>query len=145
MNSHVSVTIDAARTIIAQALAKGDEAGMAPLAVVVLDAGGRLKAFERQDGASFGRYEVGHGKAYGAIALGMGSRLLGGAAEVRPHFVQGVNGAFGGALVPVPGGVLIADGEMIIGAVGVSGDNSDNDEACAVAGITAAGLTPITG
>ncbi len=145
MKSHVSVTLEVARSIIAQALAKGAEDGMAPLAVVVLDAGGRLKAFERQDGASFGRFEVGHGKAYGAIALGMGSRLLGAAAEVRPHFVEGVNGAFGGALVPVPGGVLIADGATIIGAVGVSGDNSDNDEACAVAGITAAGLTPITG
>ncbi len=145
MKSHVSVTLDAARTIIAQALTKGVEDQMAPLAVVVLDAGGRLKAFERQDGASFGRFEVGHGKAYGAIALGMGSRLLDGAAEVRPHFVQGVVGALGGSVVPVPGGVLIADGETIIGAVGVSGDNSDNDEACAVAGITAAGLTPITG
>lgn len=145
MSNHVSLTLDAARTIIARALAKGAEDAMAPLAVVVLDVGGRLKAFERQDGASFGRFEVGHGKAYGAIALGMGSRSLAGAAEARPHFVQGVNGAFGGALVPVAGGVLIADGETIIGAVGVSGDNSDNDEACAVAGITAAGLTPITG
>ncbi len=145
MKSHVSLTIEAARTIIAEALAKGAAEGMAPLAVTVLDAGGHLKAFERQDGTSFGRFEVGHGKAYGAIALGMGSRMLNGAAEARPHFVQGVNGALGGALVPVPGGVLIADGETVIGAVGVSGDNSDNDEICAVAGITAAGFTPITG
>lgn len=142
----VTLTIDHARTIIASALAKGAEEGMNPLAVTVLDAGGHLLAFERQDGASFGRFEIGHGKAYGAIALGMGSRALGGAAESRPHFVQGANGAFGGALVPVPGGVLVTGSNgTVIGAVGVSGDNSDNDETCAVAGIEAAGLTPITG
>ncbi len=138
--------IDQARTIIAAALGKGAEDGMFPLAVTVLDAGGHLLAFERQDGASFGRFEIGHGKAYGAIALGMGSRALNGAAEARPHFVQGANGAFGGALVPVPGGVLVTDNEgTVIGAVGVSGDNSDNDETCAVAGIEAAGLSPVTG
>lgn len=141
-----TLTLDHARTIITEAFARGAADGMAPLAVVVLDAGGHLKAFERQDGASFGRFEVGHGKAYGAIALGIGSRALNGAAEARPHFVQAVNGALGGALVPVPGGVLISDGSGTpIGAVGVSGDNSDNDEACAVAGIEAAGLTAITG
>jgi len=78
--------------------------------------------------------------------MGVGSRALNGAAEARPHFVQGANGAFGGALVPVPGGVLIADADgAIIGAVGISGDNSDNDEAAAVAGIEAACLTPVTG
>jgi uncharacterized protein GlcG (DUF336 family) len=140
------ITIDHARTIIATALAKGASEGMQPLAVVVLDAGGHLKAFEREDGATFGRFEVGHGKAYGAIALGMGSRTLNGAAEARPHFVNGVNGALGGALVPVPGGVLVADSDgALIGAVGVSGDNSDNDEICAVAGIEAAGFVAITG
>lgn len=140
------ITIDHARTIISTALAKGASEGMQPLAVVVLDGGGHLKAFEREDGATFGRFEVGHGKAYGAIALGMGSRMLNGAAEARPHFVNGVNGALGGALVPVPGGVLVADTDgTLLGAVGVSGDNSDNDELCAVAGIEAAGFTAITG
>ena len=141
-----SITIDQARIIISEALARGASVKMKPLAVTVLDAGGHLVAFERQDGASFGRFQVGHGKAYGAVALGMGSRALNGAAEARPHFVQGVNGALGGALVPVPGGVLATDGDgNVVGAVGVSGDNSDNDEACAVAGIQAAGLTPVTG
>lgn len=141
-----SLTLAHARTIIASALAKGAEHGMNPLAVTVIDAGGHLLAFERQDGASFGRFQIGHGKAYGAVALGVGSRSLSGAAEARPHFVQGVNGALGGALVPVPGGVLVTDADgNTIGAVGVSGDNSDNDELCAVAGIEAAGLTPITG
>lgn len=138
--------IDLARTIIATAFAKGAQEGMNPLAVSVLDAGGHLLAFERQDGASFGRFEISHGKAYGAVALGMGSRAIGAAAEARPHFVNGANGAFGGALVPVPGGVLITDFTgSVIGAVGVSGDNSDNDEMCAVAGIEAAGFTYVTG
>lgn len=141
-----ALSIDHARTIISTAFATGGEAGMNPLAVSVLDAGGRLVAFERQDGASFGRFEISHGKAYGAVALGMGSRAIGAAAEARPHFVNGANGAFGGALVPVPGGVLVTNSEgTVIGAVGVSGDNSDNDEICAVAGIEAAGLTHVTG
>ena len=141
-----TLTIAHARTIISTAFAKGADAGMNPLAVTVLDAGGHLLAFERQDGASFGRFEISHGKAYGAVALGMGSRALAGAAEARPHFVQGANGAFSGALVPVPGGVLVTNFEgTVIGAVGVSGDNSDNDEICAVAGIEAAGLTHVTG
>lgn len=140
------ITIEQARTIISNAFAKGADNGMQPLAVVVLDAGGHLKAFERQDGASFGRFDVGHGKAFGAIAMGLGSRTLHAAAEARPHFVSGVNGALGGALVPVPGGVLVADSDgTLIGAVGVSGDNSDNDEICAVAGIEAAGFSAITG
>ena len=146
MTALATITIDQARTIVAQALATGSTAGMDPLAVTVIDAGGHLVAFERQDGASFGRFEIGHGKAYGALALGRGSRAMGAAAEARPHFVNGANGALGGALVPVAGGVLVADAEgMVVGAVGVSGDNSDNDELAAVAGIEAAGLTPITG
>lgn len=140
-----TLTIDQARTIISTAFATGGEAGMNPLAVTVLDAGGHLLAFERQDGASFGRFEISHGKAFGAVALGMGSRAIGAAAEARPHFVNGANGAFGGALVPVPGGVLVINGGTVVGAVGVSGDNSDNDEICAVAGIEAAGLSPVTG
>lgn len=140
-----TLTIAHARTIVAAAFSAGGEAGMNPLAVTVLDAGGHLLAFERQDGASFGRFEISHGKAYGAVALGMGSRALGGAAEARPHFINGANGAFGGALVPVAGGVLVTHEGSVIGAVGVSGDNSDNDEICAVAGIEAAGLTHITG
>lgn len=141
-----TLTIDLARTIIATAFAKGAEEGMQPLAVTVLDAGGHLLAFERQDGASFGRFEISHGKAYGAVALGMGSRALGAAAEARPHFVNAANAALSGALVPVPGGVLVTDYTgAVIGAVGVSGDNSDNDEICAVAGIEAAGFTYVTG
>jgi uncharacterized protein GlcG (DUF336 family) len=137
----VSITIEQARTIISAALAHGRANGMQPLVVAVLDAGGHLKAFEREDGAANRRFDVAHGKAHGAISLGVSSRRLGEMAVERPHFVAGVTGAIGGALVPVAGGVLVtnADGTTI-GAVGISGDTSDNDEAAAIAGITAAGL-----
>jgi uncharacterized protein GlcG (DUF336 family) len=140
------VTLETARGIVTAAFAHGESAGFKPLAVVVLDRGGHLKAFERADGASNLRFEVAHGKAYGALGLGMGSRALMARAEQQPYFVEAVNGAFGGRLVPVPGGVLVrnAAGELI-GAVGVSGDTSDNDEAAAVAGITAVGLSAETG
>ena len=107
----------------------------------MLDAGGHLVAFERQDGASFLRHEIGAGKAFGALALGMGGRMVTKHAMERPHFMQGLSGVSGGRVVPVPGGVLIRDAQnAIVGAVGISGDTSDNDEACAVAGIEAAGF-----
>jgi len=137
----MTLTIDQARTIIAGALAHGHEAGMQPLCVAVLDAGGHLVAFEREDGVANRRFEVAHGKAHGAISIGVSSRTLGVMAEQRPHFVSGVTAAIGGALVPVAGGVIVRDGEgRAIGAVGASGDNSDNDEAAVLAGIAAAGL-----
>jgi uncharacterized protein GlcG (DUF336 family) len=137
------LTLTAARTIIATAFAKAKELGLKPLGVSVLDAGGHLVAFERQDGASFLRHEIGAGKAFGALALGMGGRMVTKHAMERPHFMQGLSGVSGGRVVPVPGGVLIRDAQnAIVGAVGISGDTSDNDETCAVAGIEAAGFTP---
>jgi uncharacterized protein GlcG (DUF336 family) len=141
-----TIDLDAARTMIRAALAAGEQAGMKPLTVVVLDAGGHVTAAERSDGSSMLRFEVAHGKAFGALGLGMGSRAIMARAEQQPTFVAAVNGLFGGALVPVPGGVLVRDqaGELL-GAVGVSGDTSDNDELAAVAGIEAAGLTAETG
>lgn len=115
--------------------------GLKPLAVAVLDAGGHLKAFRAQDGTSILRPQIAHGKAYGAIGLGIGSRAIFKRAEEQPFFVNAVNAAANGALIPVPGGVLIKDDNgTILGAVGVTGDTSDNDEACAVAGIEGAGL-----
>ena len=141
-----SITIDQARQIVAAALAHGHAEGMQPLAVLVLDAGGHAVAFEREDGASNLRFQVADGKAYGALGMGIGSRALFERAQQAPSFVQAVNGAFGGRLIPVPGGVLVRDADSaLIGAVGISGDNSDNDEAAAVAGIEAAGLTADTG
>ena len=117
-----------------------------PLGVTVLDAGGHLVAFQRQDGASFLRHEIGAGKAFGALAIGAGSRTVTKHAVERPHFMQGLSGVSGGKVVPVPGGVLIrAQSGEIVGAVGISGDTSDNDEACAVAGIEAVGLKPDPG
>ncbi len=141
-----ALTLENARTIVSTALALGREKGFQPLAVLVLDAGGHPKAFEREDRASIGRFAVANGKAMGALNMGMGSRAIAGAAAARPEFVNAINGAFGGALIPVPGGVLVADSDgEIIGAVGVSGDNSDNDELAAVAGIEAAGLVAHVG
>lgn len=138
----MTISLRKARTIISKALAKGREAGMQPLAVCVLDAGGHLKAFEREDGASIGRFEIARGKANGALQLGMGSRALHKRAEAQSYFVLAAGEIFQHGLVPVPGGVLVRDRKGgIIAAVGISGDNSDNDEAAAVAGIEAAGLT----
>ncbi len=136
-----TITLRKARTIISKALATGGEAGMNPLAVCVLDTGGHLKAFERQDGASNGRFDIARGKASGALEMGLGSRALGERAEKQAYFLLAVGRIFPSGLVPVPGGVLVRDRKGgLIGAVGISGDNSDNDEAAAIAGIEAAGL-----
>ena len=99
-------------------------------------------AFEREDGASPGRFEIARGKAYGAVMLGMGGKAQMARAEGQAYFMAALNGAFGGKVVPVPGGVLVRDaGGAVIGAVGVTGDTSDNDAAAAVAGIEAAGYS----
>ena len=135
------ISLRRARTMIRTALATGRADDMKPLAVVVLDAGGSVKAFEREDGASNYRFQIAHGKAHGAIGMGLGSRALFNRAEQQAYFVTAVNGLEGTALVPVPGGVLVRDKKgNILGAVGISGDQSDNDEKAAIAGIEAAGL-----
>ena len=131
-----------ANAIIVSALEKAAKLELQPLGIAVLDAGGHLVAFQRQDGASFLRPELASGKAFGALALGMGSRRLDAFARDRPHLMAGVQDVSGGRIVAVPGGVLIRDGGgAILGAVGISGDTSDNDEAAAVAGIEAAGFS----
>lgn len=137
----MTLTLDAANTILAATLAKGRELGLKPLCVTVLDAGGATKALAREDGSSLMRPKIAHGKAYGAIAMGLGSRALYERAQQQPYFIQAMNGLADGALVPAAGGVLIRREGAIIGAVGVTGDNSDNDEACAIAGIRAAGFS----
>ncbi|OCW58123.1 GlcG/HbpS family heme-binding protein [Hoeflea olei] len=140
------ISLAKALKIITAAFAAGKEHGFKPLSVVVLDAGGHVKAFQRQDGASMMRFEIASGKAYGALAVGAGSRWLNAQAETRPHFLEGLSAVSGGRIVAVPGGVLIRDRKnAIIGAVGVTGDTSDNDERAAVAGIEAAGFTPDAG
>jgi uncharacterized protein GlcG (DUF336 family) len=136
-----ALTLEQAQTIISTALRHGTEHKFQPLAVAVLDARGVLKAYAAQDGTSLRRAEIATGKAHGALSFGIGSRALAKRATTTPHFIAAVTHAVGGMLVPVPGGVLIraADRE-IIGAVGISGDTSDNDEAAAIAGIAATGL-----
>ena len=122
------------------ALAKAVEKKFKPLVITILDARGAVKVTAAQDGTSLMRAEIAHGKAYGALAMGMGSRALFQRAQEQAYFVDAVNSLAQGRLVPVPGGVLIQDGGTLLGAVGVSGDTSDNDEICAIAGIEAAGL-----
>ena len=141
----MTITLSQARQVVDASLAKGRELGLKPLSVVVLDIRGSLVAALSEDGCAQLRPKVAHGKANAAIGLGMGTRALMNRAEQQAYFVQAVNGVLGGDMVPVPGGVLIrtAEGELV-GAVGISGDTSDNDEAAALAGIAAAGLTAQT-
>ncbi len=135
------LTLDKARIIIAETLKAGIAKGFKPLTVAVLDAGGALIALERSDGASRMRPDIAIGKANGAIALGMGSRAIHKRAEEQAYFIQAMNALAKGVLVPVPGGVLVkGQGGEILGAVGVTGDTSDNDEAAAIVGIEAAGF-----
>ena len=137
-----TIDLDTARAIVAGARKHAAQVGLKPLTVVVLDAGGHVVAVEREDGSSTKRFEIGYGKAHGALSLGMGSRSIMGRAEQQPYFIAAVTSAVGGALVPVPGGVLVRDADGgLLGAVGVTGDTSDNDETAAVAGIESAGLT----
>ena len=134
------LTLDVARKILDAALAKAVEKKLKPLVVTVLDARGCVKISAAQDGTSLLRSEIAHGKAYGALAMGMGSRALFQRAQEQAYFIGAVNTLAQGRMVPVPGGVLIQSGGVLRGAVGISGDTSDNDEACAIAGIEAAGL-----
>jgi uncharacterized protein GlcG (DUF336 family) len=135
------ISLDAAKVMVEKAREKGREMGLKPLSVIVLDAGGHVLAFEREDGASPGRFDIAQGKAYGAVMLGMPGSAQMARAEQQAYFMAAVNGAFGGKVVPVPGGVLVKKDGAVVGAVGVTGDTSDNDAEAAVAGIEAAGFT----
>ncbi|MEL7090818.1 MAG: heme-binding protein [Pseudomonadota bacterium] len=137
----MTISLRRARTIIRKTLEKGHEMGLKPLSVVVLDAGGHVQAFEREDGAAPGRFAIAHGKAYGAVMLGMPGSAQMARAEAQAYFINAVNGTFGGQVIPVPGGVLVRDKKgNVVAAVGVTGDTSDNDAAAAQAGIAAVGL-----
>jgi uncharacterized protein GlcG (DUF336 family) len=132
--------LEIAQKMLSAALANARMRKFKPLAVAVLDDRGALKAFAAEDGTSLKRAEIAIGKAHGALAMGLGSRTLAKMAAERPFFVAAVTHAVGGSLIPVAGGVLVRDGAgALLGAVGVSGDTSDNDEAAAMAGIEAAG------
>jgi uncharacterized protein GlcG (DUF336 family) len=132
--------LETAQKILDTALAHAVAHKFKPMAIVVLDARGAMKAFVAQDGTSLKRAEIAIGKAHGALAMGMGTRALMKRAETQPYFIAAATAAVGGALIPVPGGVLIKKGGAVVGAIGLSGDTSDNDEAAAFAAISAAGL-----
>jgi uncharacterized protein GlcG (DUF336 family) len=135
-----------ARTIIDTALTKAREQHFAPLAVAVLDAGGHLIAFAREDGAGFARFDIAFGKAWGALGMGFGTRELAERATRFPTFVAALAAVSQGRMVPSPGGVLILSAEQeVIGAVGISGDVGDNDEICAMSGIAAVGWSGVGG
>ena len=134
----MSLSLDQASAIVDGALAHADANGFEPLTVAVLDAGGHLVAFKRADNSGILRPEIAMGKAYGALGFGLDGRDL---KEKNATFLGAVAAASGGRMVPVPGGVLVRDAKgMIVGAVGISGDNSGNDELAAIAGIEGAGL-----
>jgi uncharacterized protein GlcG (DUF336 family) len=137
-----NVTLAQAGIIVDEALKKGRQTNSAPLTVAVLDAGGHLVAFKREDNSGILRYEIAYAKAYGSLGMGFGSREFLERTKTNPTFVSALSVLSQGRIAPVPGGVLIkgADG-AVIGAVGVSGDTSDRDEECALAGIAAAGLS----
>jgi uncharacterized protein GlcG (DUF336 family) len=139
------MTLEIASTIVDAALKAGREHGFLPLTVAVLDAGGHLVAFKREDRSGILRFDIAFGKAWGALGMGFGSRELFNRTAANPTFMATLSTVSGGRLVPVPSGVLILGQGEVIGAVGISGDNSDNDETCAVAGVTAAGLAAKTG
>jgi len=135
------ITLAQASIIVDVALKKAREAKLAPLTVAVLDSGGHLVAFKREDKSGILRFDIAFGKAWGALGMGFGSRTLASRAAKTPQFFTMLAAASSGRIVSNPGGVLIRDGSGdIVGACGVSGDTSDKDEMCAVAGIEAAAL-----
>lgn len=137
----MTISVDQARDIIRVTKEKGMAEGMKPLSVVVVDAGGHVIAFERGEGTPPGRFDIAHGKAYGSVMLGIGGTAQRDRAEAQSYFILAANGAYNGRLVPVPGGILVRDAAGgVLGAVGVTGDTSENDLLAGAAGIEAVGL-----
>jgi uncharacterized protein GlcG (DUF336 family) len=137
----VKVSLAQANKIIEAGQAKGRELNIGPLTIVVMDDGGHLVAAQREDKSGILRFEIAFGKAWGGLAIGRSSRANEADFLNRVHFGNALYSISGGRITPTAGGVLICDNDgEVIGAVGVTGDTSDNDEACAVAGIESAGL-----
>src|SRR3977135_1886848 len=137
----INLTLDSAARIVDAALEHAQTLKLKPLTVAVLDAGGHLVAFKRQDPSGILRPDIAQGKAWGALGMGIGGRALAERAKEAPAFFVALASASGGRVFPVAGGVLIKSGDEIVGAVGISGDHPDNDEACAIYAIEQAGLT----
>jgi uncharacterized protein GlcG (DUF336 family) len=141
-----TLTLSVACQIADKALEKGRELSLAPLTVIVLDAGGHTKVLKREDGCSLLRPEIAMGKAWGVLGMGFGGRDLARRAAKAPAFFGALSVMSDGRMVPVPGGVLIrSKSGDILGAVGISGDTSENDETCAVHGILSEDLKADTG
>jgi uncharacterized protein GlcG (DUF336 family) len=141
-----SLNLDTALSIARTALEEGRTRGFAPLTAAVLDAGGHVVALLRADGSSLLRPEIATGKAWGVLGMGFGGRELALRAAKAPAFFNALSDLAGGRMVPVPGGVLIRDeSKALLGAVGVSGDTSDNDEIAAIAAVRATGLVADAG
>lgn len=141
MRLQTSLPLDKANTIVEEALRLGRAAKLLPLTVVVLDAAGRIVSMQSEDGSGLIRFEVAFGKAFGALGMGISSRLIRDRLSDRPTFQNALAAASGGKLVPVPGGVLVeSEAGVTLGAVGISGDTSDKDEYCAIEAIKAAGF-----
>jgi uncharacterized protein GlcG (DUF336 family) len=142
----MTLTLTQARTILDKTLTAAREKKLKPIGVAVVDARGALKTYAEEDGSPILRSKIASGKAFGAVAFGAGSRRLHQIGVERPHMAAALIEMTAGALVPVPGGVLIRDkAGALLGAVGVSGDTSDNDELAAIAGIEGAGFVAETG
>ena len=138
---HSSLPLSAAARIVDTAIATRVKEGLLPLAVAVLDSGGNLVAFKREDGCGVLRFDIAFGKAWAALGMGISTRIIRDRLTNRPAFQGALAAASGGRFVPVPGGVLILDSAgSAIGAVGISGDTSDKDEYCAIEAIKDAGL-----
>ncbi len=142
----IQLNLETCQIIANEALARASEMCLKPICVVILDNRASLRYCVNQDGTSIDRHRIAHGKAKAAMSLGIGTRALGDRAEVQAYFIDAVGRMLDGDFIPVPGGVLVKNttGE-VLGAVGISGDLSDNDEKVAVAGIEAAGLSADTG
>jgi len=136
------LTLDQAQTIVAEALKKAREMDFEPMTVCVVDAGGTIKAMSREDGSGLVRPDIAFGKAWGSVGMGLPGRELNRRNDIMPHFFNALNIVSQGRVVPMPGGVLIMNDGVLVGAVGVTGDTPDNDEIAALAGVEAAGLTP---
>ncbi len=143
MRLQTSLPLATANAIITEALILGRKASLLPLTVVVLDAGGKLIAMQSEDGSGLTRFDIAFGKAYGALGMGISSRLIRDRLSERPAFQNAIAAASDGRFIPVPGGVLVENVDGItLGAVGISGDTSDKDEYCAIEAIKAANLSP---
>ncbi|MBX3523888.1 MAG: heme-binding protein [Xanthobacteraceae bacterium] len=140
------LTLEKAQSIISAGLKHAHDAKLKPLGIVVLDARGAMVACAIEDNSALRRFEIAHGKAHGCLGMGIGGRSVDARMRERPHFGAALAHVFGGDFIPVPGGVLVKNASgAIIGAVGVSGDTSDNDEAAGIAGIKAAGFVADAG